>query len=98
MIPDGLQYLLDDFWNFEHVDQIWTRRHPNYYQNASNNIRKYGNIFNTSYFRIWESKNLKTLTMLKVMYTFSCNVIYFLIVLFYITFYEDEDREMITFA
>ena len=25
MIPDGFQYLLDDFWNFQKFHQIWTR-------------------------------------------------------------------------
>ena len=34
-----MQYFLDDFWNFEHFVNIWTRRPPNYYQNASNNTR-----------------------------------------------------------
>ena len=40
MIPDGLQYSLDDFSNFENVDQIWTRIPPNYYKITSKNTRK----------------------------------------------------------
>ena len=35
MIPDRLGYFLDDFGNFENLVKIWTRRPPNYYQNAS---------------------------------------------------------------
>ena len=27
MIPDRLQYFLNDFWNFEHFVKIWTQRH-----------------------------------------------------------------------
>ena len=45
MIPDGFQYCLDDFWNFQNVHQIWTRA-PRIYdfcytKNTSKNIGKY---------------------------------------------------------
>ena len=33
-------YFLDDSGNFENFVKIWTRRPPNYYQNASKNTRK----------------------------------------------------------
>ena len=46
MIPDGFQYFLDDFWNFQKVHQIWTRAPCIYlwlllYQNTSENSKKY---------------------------------------------------------
>ena len=34
MVPDRLQYLLDDFWNFKNLVKILTRGPPNYDQNA----------------------------------------------------------------
>ena len=49
MIPDRFRYFLDDFWNSEHLVKIWTRRPPNYYQNASQNTRKYGIILGKYY-------------------------------------------------
>ena len=33
-------YFLDDSGNFENLVKIWTRRPPNYHQNASKNTRK----------------------------------------------------------
>ena len=39
-----MQYFLDDFGNFENLVKIWTRRPPNYYQNASTNTKKCGDI------------------------------------------------------
>ena len=50
--PDIFQYFLDDFWDFDIFDKIWTRRPPNDYQNTSENTRKYGNIFKKYYFNI----------------------------------------------
>ena len=44
MVPDRLQYFLDDYWNFDNFVKILTRRPPNYYPNAFTNARKYGNI------------------------------------------------------
>ena len=61
MIPDRLRCFLNDFWNFEKNHQICTRRPPNYYQNASTNTRKCGNIFEKHYFsylRVWKSENV----------------------------------------
>ena len=40
MIPDRLQYFLDDFWNCENLVKIWTLGARIYYQNASKHIRK----------------------------------------------------------
>ena len=45
MIPDLLQYFLDDFWNFQKSHQIWTRGPRIYHQNTPKNKGKYGNIF-----------------------------------------------------
>ena len=49
MIPDRLQYFLDDFWNFENFVNIWTRNPPNYYQHALNNTRKVWKLLGTYY-------------------------------------------------
>ena len=35
-----MQYFLNAFGNFENLVKIWTRRPPNYYQNASKNARQ----------------------------------------------------------
>ena len=50
MIPDRFQYFLDDFWNFENVVKIWTRKPPNNYQQGFKNTRKYENIIEQYYF------------------------------------------------
>ena len=42
MIPDRLQFFLNDFWNFEKLVKICARGPPNYYQNAFNNARNMG--------------------------------------------------------
>ena len=40
-----MQYVLDDFGNFENLVKIWTCGPPNYYQNCSKRVQeKYGNI------------------------------------------------------
>ena len=36
----NFQYFLNDLGNFENLVQIWTRRPPNHYQNASTNTRQ----------------------------------------------------------
>ena len=41
MIPDGFQYFLDDFWNFQNVHQIWTLTPRIYHQNTKKYIRKF---------------------------------------------------------
>ena len=50
MIPDRLQYFLDDFWNDQKCDQIWTLGPCIYHQNASTNTGKYGNDLDKYYF------------------------------------------------
>ena len=45
MIPDRLQYLLDDFWIDQKGEQIWTLGARIHYQNTSKNTIKYGIIF-----------------------------------------------------
>ena len=44
MIPDGFQYFLDDFWNFQYFHQTCTLTPLFLCRNASNNTKKYGNI------------------------------------------------------
>ena len=39
MIPDGLQYFLDDFWNFQFCHQILTRAPRIYHKKTARNIR-----------------------------------------------------------
>ena len=58
MIPDRLQYFLDDFWNDQKCDQIWTLG-PR--QSISKNTTKYGDIFEIYYFHMGESETLKVL-------------------------------------
>ena len=44
MIPDRLQYFLDDFWDDQTCDKIWTLGSRIYYKNNSRHT-KYGNLF-----------------------------------------------------
>ena len=92
MIHDRLQYFLDDFWNFEHFVKIWTRRPSNYYQNASTSTQKYGDIKEHIIF-----VNLGLNIFEKDKSKFRAPFLFWnLSISFYITFYEDEDRKMIT--
>ena len=61
MIPDGFQYFLDDFWNFQKNHQIWTHAPRSCHTNASKQIRKYGGIINkyVSYLIILEIQNVQ---------------------------------------
>ena len=52
-----MQYFLDDFWNFEKSDQIWTLGALIYHQNTSKDQEKYGTILGHILFSI--SENLK---------------------------------------
>ena len=56
MIPDRLQYFLDDFWNFEKVVKIWTRRLTNYYKMIFKNAR---NVESSLEILIFVSENMK---------------------------------------
>ena len=60
MIPDILQYFLDDFWNFQNFQQIWTRGPRIYHQNGHKNIRKLwehlGKILSFHIWTFWKSK------------------------------------------
>ena len=48
MIPDGFQYLLHDFWNFQHVHQFWARTpRTKMLQKKEEN---YGNIIKNIFF------------------------------------------------
>ena len=50
MIPDGFQYLLDDFWNFQFFYQTWTLT-PLFYVEMLQIIQEmYGIIFKKYYF------------------------------------------------
>ena len=48
-VPGPFAIFLDNSGNFENLVKIWTRGPPNYYQNASNNTRKYGIILEKYY-------------------------------------------------
>ena len=50
MIPDGCQYFLDDFWNFQKNNKIWTRALRNYHKNATQIQDKHENIIKTILF------------------------------------------------
>ena len=56
-VPGPIAIFFRWFGELRTFCQIWTRRPPNYYQHASTNIRKYGNILET-YFHIWESEKM----------------------------------------
>ena len=60
MIPDRLQYFLEDFWNDKKCDQIWTLGPRIYHQNTSKNTRQIWKhpwaIY--SYLIIWNFDNL----------------------------------------
>ena len=56
------QYFLDDFGNFGNLVKIWTRRHPNYYQNAWKRTRKICNHpGNMLFMSIWDSSKFENL-------------------------------------
>ena len=55
MISDRLQYFLDDFWNFQKINQIWTLG-PRIYHQHFKRYKKTWDIFETYYFRF---ENLK---------------------------------------
>ena len=56
MIPDGLQYFLDDFWNFQKCYQLWTLGPCIYHQKY---CKKYKNSMGASLENIFISRNLK---------------------------------------
>ena len=68
--PDLLQYFLNDFWNFEMFDQIWTRRPSSYYKNASRNQSKYGNILGNIIVVNMATKKMGTLNVLSTSFLF----------------------------
>ena len=69
MIPDRLQYFLDDFWNFENFIKIWTVYLLTITKNASKNTRTYGRILeNVSHPGIKNGKCLKSRVL------FFCNL------------------------
>ena len=56
MIPDQLQYFLDDFWNFQNVHQIWTCGPRIYHQKTTKNIRKFmESSLKVLFLHIWTS-------------------------------------------
>ena len=65
LIPDRLQYFLDDFWNFQKIVKIWTRGPINYYQNTPKIQNKYGIILERIIF-IYD--NLKVSKILEVLF------------------------------
>ena len=70
MIPDRLGYILNDFGNFQNLIKIWTRRPPNYYQNASTIQDNLGNILETYYLcQYGIQQNPKTIKKLCVLST-----------------------------
>ena len=92
MLPDRLQYFLDDVWNFENVVKIWARIPPNYYKNASKTQEKlWGHLGKILSLYICDSNNIVNFENMEVMCTvFVCCLI--CVSHFYILFSEDEDR------
>ena len=89
MIPDRLQYFLDDCWNFQNFVKIWTRIPPNYYKNALNhtrNLEPAGNI-------IFAIIGLTKLVLGKMKVLGTGFLFEYLIL---IIFGEDDDRKMMT--
>ena len=61
MIPDRLQYFLDDFWNDKKCDQIWTLGPRTYHQHTSKNTRTIWERPWQNLFHIWWSGIVKML-------------------------------------
>ena len=59
MIPDGFQYVFDDFWNFEKFVKIWTLGARIYYQHIFKIQESMGASWKMLSLYIWESKNIK---------------------------------------
>ena len=57
MIPDRLQYFLDDSWNFQKINQIWTLGPRSYHKISSKIQENMGSSWNIlfPYLRIWNS-------------------------------------------
>ena len=96
MIPDRLQYILDDFWNFEKFVKIWTRRPPTYYQNAPKHTRKLWEHPGKDYLCKYGTQKIAKLLRCCESYMYRFVFVFlFLVSHLYIVFYEDEDRENI---
>ena len=99
-----MQYFLNEFGNFDNFVKIWTRRPPNYYQNALTNTRKYGIIQGKYYLCQYGThffENVRRMYVLGTMFTF-CFSLRFSFCENVSTYFEkylygDEDRKMINF-
>ena len=90
MIPDGVQYFLDDFGNFEHFVKIWSRILPNYYQNASTIQDKSGNILEKYDLCKYGNHQMEHITFCWISNALFCIWVLHL----YIISGEGEDRKM----
>ena len=95
MIPDRLQYCLDDFWNFEKCDQLLTLGPRIYQRNLQRMQEIYGSILENIFVNMGLNifvENVRTMYVTCTMFIFFGNLSTYGFMNY---FREDEDREMI---